>query len=138
MEEIQQLKKLAVVEMKTLEALLVESSGLLVAHQADLTEELSHRCPALSGSIHRQTCFDQPLTSLVEILLEVRYRGSSPLQAVEEVADSSDQVEAGRKALLMDVKTRRESTVLPCVLAVDRTHRESPLQMVDVMHPEAG
>lgn len=135
---IQQLKKLAAVERKSLEALLGESSDLLVAHQADLAQPLFHHCRALSGNIHRQTWFDQPLTSLMEILLEVRHCGSSPLLAVEEVVDSPDQVEAGQKALSMDVKTHRKLTVLPYVLAVDRAHQEPPLQRADGILPDAG
>lgn len=89
MEEVQQMEKLPVIKRKRLEVLLVESLGLLVEHLADLAEELFHRCRALSGSIHRQKLFDQPLIDLMEIPLEVRHCGNSPLLAAEE-ADSLD------------------------------------------------
>ena len=90
MEEVQQLEKLAMIERKRLEVLLVESSDLLERHLADLAEELFHRFRALSGSIHRQTLFDQPLLDLMEIPLEVLHCDNSPPLAAEEVGDSPD------------------------------------------------
>ena len=97
-----------VVEGGSLEALPVESSGLLEVHSAGLMEQLFRQYQVSEGSIHlHQTWSDQRLMNPMEILAEAQHFGNSLLLAVEEVAGRPEQVEA-EKALSMDAKTHRK------------------------------